>query len=213
MKLKKGTIAMTFGLLLLAAAFCLAGYNLWDDRRAFASSASVMEELGSALQEAREQEEKTEQEESLEQGEQELPCYVRYPEMEMPVLEMDGHYYIGKVEIPSLALCLPVMAEWSDSLLKIAPCRYAGSAYLNNLVIAGHNYKAHFSRIKQLRAGDAVIFTDADSNQFDYQVDSLEILDQTDVEEMEEGSWDLTLFTCTYGGRSRCAVRCRRGRQ
>ncbi len=28
------------------------------------------------------------------------------------------------------------------------------------------------------------------------------------VEEMENGDWDLTLFTCAWGGRSRVAVRC-----
>ena len=34
------------------------------------------------------------------------------------------------------------------------------------------------------------------------------MLPGTAVEDMELGIWDLTLFTCTYGGRSRIAVRC-----
>ena len=28
------------------------------------------------------------------------------------------------------------------------------------------------------------------------------------IEQMKQGDWDLTLFTCTVGGRSRFAVRC-----
>ena len=36
----------------------------------------------------------------------------------------------------------------------------------------------------------------------------METLMPTAVEEMESGDWDLTLFTCTVGGRTRVAVRC-----
>jgi len=35
-----------------------------------------------------------------------------------------------------------------------------------------------------------------------------EVLLPTAVEEMTAGEWDLTLFTCTLGGRSRVTVRC-----
>ena len=30
----------------------------------------------------------------------------------------------------------------------------------------------------------------------------------TSVQEMTDGDWDLTLFTCTVGGKSRVTVRC-----
>lgn len=45
---------------------------------------------------------------------------------------------------------------------------------------------------------------------FEYEVVSLEILIPEDVEPMEEGDWDLTLFTCTIGGKTRITVRCAR---
>ena len=38
----------------------------------------------------------------------------------------------------------------------------------------------------------------------------LEILQPTAVEEMTSGDYDLTLFTCTYGGATRFTVRCLR---
>ena len=100
------------------------------------------------------------------------------------------------------------MSEWTDERLKQAPCRYAGSAYLQNLVIAGHNYRAHFSRIGNLKKGDPVIFTDMDGNRFFYEVTEIEILNAEETERMTESWWALTLFTCTVGGGRRIAVRC-----
>ena len=62
--------------------------------------------------------------------------------------------------------------------------------------------------LKKLQPGDAVTFTDMDGNVFSHEVMALETLAPTAVEEMTEGDWDLTLFTCTVGGTTRLAVRC-----
>ena len=50
---------------------------------------------------------------------------------------------IGILEIPALDLNL-VISSWSYSSLRLAPCRYSGSAYKGDLVIAAHNYQSHF---------------------------------------------------------------------
>ena len=110
-------------------------------------------------------------------------------------------------DLPGLKL--PVISEWSDAKLKKAPCRYSGSAYLKNMIIAGHNYRTHFSGIKRLNPGDSVVFTDADGNVFSYEVTEIETVGGYDIEKMEDGDWDLTLFTCTNKGKARAAVRCR----
>ena len=55
-----------------------------------------------------------------------------------------------------------------------------------------------------------VTFTDVDGNLFTYAVSQLEELPGTAIEQMDAGDWDLTLFTCTLGGRSRVTVRCTR---
>ena len=180
------------GLLLIAAALCLTAYNLWDDQRA-----------GRAAQQTLEQP-------AVSAPQPELPGYILDPEMEMPTVDINGTAYIGTLEIPALELTLPVVSQWSDQALKLAPCRYTGSAYLDDLIIAGHNYKRHFARLGELNVGDKVLFTDADSNLFSYQVSKLEQLAGTAVEEMEAGDWDLTLFTCTIGGKARVTVRCER---
>lgn len=140
-----------------------------------------------------------------------IPVLPPEPEKkELPVVEIDGYGYIGFVTIPSLELELPVMAEWSYPKLKKSPCRYVGSTYTDDLVIMAHNYKRHFGRIDDLNPGDTVAFTDMDGNTVYYEVIALDVLNPGAVEEMTSGEYDLTLFTCTYGGRTRVTVRCDR---
>ena len=136
------------------------------------------------------------------------PDFVLNPNMAMPTMRIDGRDYIGTLEIPSLELSLPVMSDWSYPKLRTSPCRYTGSAYSGDLIVAGHNYSRHFGRLRQLEAGDEVRFTDVEGNVFLYQVSAVETLGKYAVDEMKSGGWDLTLFTCTYGGASRVTVRC-----
>ena len=114
----------------------------------------------------------------------------------------------SEIEIQALGLSLPVMSEWSYPNLRTAPCRYSGSAYEEHFVIAAHNYSTHFGHLEDLTAGAEVRFTDVENNVFRYKVESIEILEPTAIEEMVSDQWDLTLFTCTYGGQARVAVRC-----
>ena len=188
---KEGNLWMLLGLLLLAAALCLTGYNLWEEYQAEKSARQVLSQMEAQLSEP-----------------SALPAYLVAPEMEMPILIIDGHEYIGYLYIPSLDLSLPVMSQWSYPNLKLAPCRYSGSAYLDNLIIAGHNYKKQFGVLKNLQLGDKIVFTDMDRNSFSYAVSEILVLEPTAVEELQAGDWDLTLFTCTPGGQSRVTVRC-----
>lgn len=132
--------------------------------------------------------------------------------MSMPTVKIEGKEYIGVLSIPTIDISLPVLSRLSKSGLKAAPCRYVGSAYLDSLVIAAHNYKAHFGKLKELRIGDRLSFTDADGNIFYYEVGETEILAPDATEEMTDSDWDLTLFTCTLactlGGKNRVTVRC-----
>lgn len=102
------------------------------------------------------------------------------------------------------------MSEWDYTRLKTAPCRYTGSSKTDDLVICGHNYGRHFGRLKNLQAGDLLTFTDMDGVTTVYEVKETQILQPAQVEEMIESSYDLTLYTCTYGGRTRVTVRCDR---
>ncbi|MCI6909376.1 MAG: sortase, partial [Clostridiales bacterium] len=175
MRNRRGGALIGLGLGLLAAALCLAAYNLYDGVRAGKASDEARRAVLSAMPAAAV---------SLPQpaesafgglslpdntpsapenggsapqytlpaapdaetapGETEIPDYVLNPAMEMPETAVDGASYIGVLRIPALGLSLPVIGEWSDDGAKLAPCRYAGSAYTDDLVIAGHNYRTHF---------------------------------------------------------------------
>ena len=202
-----GNSLLAAGALFLAAALLLTGSNLFETYQAGQASERLSQEvfsrIGSQTQEA----------DSLSQaalagGEEETPEYLRNPEMEMPVEEIEGNGYIGLLEIPALGLSLPVMSEWNYARLKLSPCRYTGSTKTGDLVICAHNYTRHFGPIKNLSIGDAVYFTDMDGMIWEYEVAAVDILQPTDIEDMTAGDYDLTLFTCTYGGQSRVTVRC-----
>ena len=122
---------------------------------------------------------------------------------------VDGAEYTGILEIPVLGLSLPIQSEWSYPQLNASPCRYTGSVVDRNLIIAGHNYPAHFGYFYRLRGGDGVRFTDVLGNIYTYRVVNIQTLEGTDVAAMRAGNWDLTLFTCTLGGAERLAIRCR----
>ena len=134
-----------------------------------------------------------------------IPDYVLSPNMEMPAETINGIDFIGVLRIPALEL--PIISEWNYPNLKSAPCRYSGSAYLNNLIICAHNYRSHFGKLKNLCEGDIATFTDMDGNVFTYKMVERETLLPKSIDAMESGDWNLTLFTCTVGGQSRVTIR------
>ena len=203
---KAGTIFITAGSLLLAAALLLVGYNLYDEYRAGQTANHVLEALQQQMPETPSDDLQTPENSILEQTE--IPDYVLNPDMEMPTQEIEGNDYIGVLEIPSLGLSLPVLSEWSYPRLKLAPCRYHGSAYTGSLTIAAHNYRTHFGPVRDVSAGTQVFFTDVKGRRFSYEVSAVETIETTAIEDAVSEAWDLTLITCTPGGQARVAVHC-----
>ena len=200
-KYKFGVAFISLGLVMMAAALLLVGYNMWDDDRAEKSVKRVRVQIAQHLMSDSAEEDPT-------QPDEEDPDFALDPERDMPIVEIEDHKYIGTLKIPVLELELPVISDWSYPNLKVSPCRYVGSAYLDNMIICAHNYNSHFGRIKNLQDGDEVRFTDMDGHVFLYAVREVEILQPTAIEQMESGDWALSLFTCTIGGRTRVTVRC-----
>lgn len=188
MRTKLGNLFILLGTALVLAALSLLLWNRWEDFQAG-------KDAGTALAQVAEQ-----------TGDGTADPY----STEMTEVLIDGYYYIGYLSLPTLGLELPVMSDWSYPQLRIAPCRYYGSTKTDNLVIAAHNYTRHFGNLQGLAVGDAVYFTDMDGVITTYQVAEVGILQPTDVEEMVGSDYALTLFTCTYGGKTRITVRCDR---
>lgn len=193
------------GGLLLAAALCTAVYQFWDEGRASDSVKTAVRQIEEQIMTP---------EPVFPEDEKELINFISYNtvpcEEEMPVLELDGNQYIGTLELASMGITLPVMSEWSYPKLKLSPCRFSGSIYQDDLIIAGHNYFSHFACLKDLDVGDEVFFTDAEGRVFSYVVSAQQLLDPMEAEALQAGDWDLTLFTCTIGGKYRVCVRCER---
>lgn len=213
MRRYSGIPEMLLGLVLMACALGYAVMNTREEASAGEYSRAVMMQLRPARTASVQLDEPlqplAEPETPALPGEPAaLPEFERFPQVEMPVAVIDGESYIGTVEIPSLGLSLPVMSEWSYPRLKKAPCRYSGSAYSDDLVIAAHNYKTHFHSLSQLQPGDEVLFTDADGNVFVYTAMVMEQLQPNQVEAMRRSGYALSLFTCAPGGKTRVTVRC-----
>ena len=185
-KRKKTKIAvslMIVGLALITAAGGLFIYNRISDKRA----GETAERIADSFTDAFKENENTDE----------------------PLVYIDGVAYIGYVSIPSLEIKLPVQADWSMKKLKVSPCRYTGHAYDGSLIICAHNYQSHFGKLKYLSAGEKIVFTDCLGKEYVYRIDSSDLIGAYDIEKMKlNDGWDLTLFTCTYGGRQRVTLRC-----
>ena len=204
----RGRALIWLGLLLTFGAIGLTAYNLWDDQRAGEEAEEALTKLEVQMPAA---------EERVVMGDITSPTVIDGVYMStmalklraMPVKEVDGKNYIGVLDIPALNLSLPIMDTWDYARLKVTPCRFSGSYYSDDLVICGHNYPRHFSGIKWINIGTEIYFTNVLGEMFVYEVEEIEILQPTAVEDMVlRDGWDLTLFTCTTGGQTRCAVRC-----
>lgn len=198
-KRRLGAGLMALGAILLAAAALLVRENHMEETEAGDRAQAVLGEMQRRL--------------NLENG-RILPKNVGQtgeesaPQIaELPTMEIDGDEYIGMIELPTLDRSLPVMKDWSYPKLRRSPCRYWGSPEKGNFVIFAHNYSRHFGSIRDLATGDPVQFVSVDCRVYRYSVEKIETLEKGDVDKMLNSGYDLTLFTCTYGGRHRVTVR------
>lgn len=208
---KAGIAIVTLGAVLIVSALLLFLYNQHEADMAGQEAESLMSDLESWM-EGQNTEPRTEN-----TGESTGPAATEETEpteptleAEMPVVRINGYSYVGYVEIPVLELKLPVLSEWDYNRLQIAPCRQHGSSRTDDLVIAAHNYRTHFGRLKELSEGDTVIFTDMDGIVNTYSIAKIDTIDPYDVDCVLNSDFDLVLYTCTVGGKTRVTVFCNR---
>ena len=208
-KRKLGVFLIALGFALILAAGGLLWYNQAQSLHAETASARVLAQL--AAQIAVHHDEPVGQTPALEPLPEPTLQDTASPaqtDLSDPVTRVDGVDYIGAISFPSLSLELPVMAQWSYEGLRTAPGRYSGSAAGENLVVAGHNYASQLGALNKLSLDDPVLFTDVNGKVYQYAVLDIEILQPSDISNMTAGEYPLTVFTCTYGGRTRLTIRC-----
>lgn len=214
---KAGIAFVGMGAVLILSALLLFLYNEGQNAVMETVNQEVYEELYRIIEQ---QKVEAEAEEELPEDETE-PEEIRPAEQQeeagsapaMTIAAVDGYDYIGILEIPILELAVPILSDWDDEKLNIAPCRQFGSAETDDLVIAGHNYRRHFLYLYKLAAGDAVWFTGMDGTVIEYEVAEKRTLEATDVNAVLDSEYDLILYTCTYSGTERTAVFCQRSDQ
>ena len=206
MRRRIGAALLIFGALLLLASGGAALLHARQDEQAGRTARQAVTALQQLIESPTETQETVGAPFSASPAPQETPA----PQLtaKPAAVELDGESYIGVLRIPSLGLELPVMEDWSYARLKIAPCRQFGSAAGGDLVIAAHNYKTHFGRLKELQEGDGITFTDLSGAEYAYRVDRVENVQPQDVAAVTESGAALTLYTCTPGGKTRVAVYC-----
>lgn len=132
------------------------------------------------------------------------------PALDMPTVRSGAYDYIGYLDFPDYDLTMPVAATWSFPAMEISPCRHVGSAYNDNLVVAGHNYKTEFDVLFHLQAGDTVTFTDVDGNVFTYAVREFASVTPDDSDTVMNSGYALTMYTCNWDVSARVTVFCER---
>jgi len=207
MRKKCSFVFIVFGTILIAAALTLCIYNVYKDKQSGQLAQDVLTQLKSEIIVTQPS---TEQKLDEIISKQTDIFAEKRQNNKISDTKINNNSYIGYISMPTLELELPVMTEWSYSSLDFSPCRYSGSPYENNLIIAAHNYGSHFRRISQLNSGDPIYFTDVNGVVYEYQTVYSELISGNDANAMltdADNSWDLTLFTCTLDGRSRFTVR------
>lgn len=203
-------VCMVLGAALVFGALFLFVHNQRENDQAQTASVELVSQLVEQIQQENQNNPPEDNGAALLEGLEIPDAYQDPASFAMTEVEIDGYAYIGYLSIPDLSLELPVMAGWDYPRLKIAPCRYSGTVKGEDLVLMAHNYTSHFGRISHLEQGMEVCFTDMDGVSTVYHVVAQDVLESTAVEEMTAGDYDLTLFTCTYGGESRVTVYCDR---
>ena len=190
---KIGLVLVAVGIVLILAALGLVLRNQQEDHAAGEQALQLFHQL-QGLQ--------------RQQTPEESQSEAAVEDAALPVVEIDGYGYIGTLTIPALALELPVQDQWDYTRLQALPCRQFGWPATGDFVIAAHSYTSHFKRLSKLEPGDTVQFEDMNGRVYAYTVSQLTTVQPEDVAAVQYSGYDLVLYTCTPGGRSRTAVFC-----
>lgn len=237
-RLKRGTVLMIIGAMMILGALSLALYNHIKETAIGENSAAILDDLqnlivksetdvhesqagdddinqgldkkdnNSTPDSTKPNKDKDKDKESKEAEETEEVQTTPHDPNNMEYSLLDGHYYIGILEMPTVGIKLPVQWGWSDQLMDTSPCRYNGNTEENNMILLAHNYTTHFGPLFNLNEGDPILFTDVSGHTITYHVYYKESFHRSELHRIYEGEWDMTMFTCVPNTYNRLAVRC-----
>lgn len=130
----------------------------------------------------------------------------------------DGVKYTTEaiLKIPKINIEYPVLSATSDALLFVSLNKYWGPQpnEIGNYCIVGHYYEngKMFGKLHKLKNGDKAELTDLEGNTLTYQVYDKFVVEPTNTSctsQLTNGRRELTLITCTNGGKQRLVVKLR----
>ena len=133
----------------------------------------------------------------------------------------DGVKYTTEaiLKIPKINIEYPVLSATSDALLFVSLNKYWGPQpnEVGNYCIVGHYYEngKMFGKLHKLKNGDTAELTDLTGNTITYQVYDKKVVEPTDTSCTSQltarnmQKRELTLITCTNGGKQRLVVKLR----
>lgn len=184
-KKKVSNVCILMGSILIIIAMGILFRNIQLERIASASSAEALAFINEAIENT----------DGIENADEMAGSDDEYSlDEDSETIVFDGNQYNVVLSIPALNLELPIQSSWSYEQLNISPCIYQ----YQPLSIAGHNYTAHFGNIGSLEIGDTITLTYISGYVATYQVVSVVTIHETDIEEVVDSDYDLTLFTCNY---------------
>lgn len=130
--------------------------------------------------------------------------------------EIKGNKVIGIIKIPKVELEYPILETTTKETLNLSITKFWGKEIneIGNVTLAGHNNLSGvmFGKIKKLEEGDIIELTDIQNTTLKYKVFKTYIIDPNDISCIlpeEENKREVTLITCTTGGKERYIVKAR----
>lgn len=130
--------------------------------------------------------------------------------------EIKGNKVIGIIKIPKVELEYPILETTTKETLNLSITKFWGKEIneIGNVTLAGHNNLSGvmFGKIKKLEDGDIIELTDIQNTTLKYKVFKTYIIDPNDISCIlpeEENTREVTLITCTTGGKERYIVKAR----
>lgn len=130
--------------------------------------------------------------------------------------EIKGNKVIGIIKIPKVELEYPILETTTKETLNLSITKFWGKDIneIGNVTLAGHNNLSGvmFGKIKKLEEGDIIELTDIQNTTLKYKVFKTYIIDPNDISCIlpeDENTREVTLITCTTGGKERYIVKAR----
>ena len=130
--------------------------------------------------------------------------------------EINGYKVIGIIKIPKINLEYPILETTTVETLSLSITKFWGKEIneIGNVTLAGHNNLSGvmFGKIKKLKVGDVIELTDVKNITLKYEIFKTYVIDPNDISCIlpeQEGTREITLITCTTGGKNRYIVKAR----